>query len=505
MAGAEFRYVQDAASKGSVALSALNDSLTDSAGDDFKSDGILRTITDRYWLRGKADHDFGGNLNAKLDVDVVSDQDYLPEYTDGLLGYTESSTAFVTDFGRGFAAKTTHARTSTAQLVKLWPAMTLGAEVRAINDPTELQSTSHSWSLPSVSFAGSRPLWPTAGSRRGLGSLAAATDLTWDSGYVYYWQDNGLGSQRLDLHPVLKAPLPIAPFLETTAALGLRQTTYQVEDNSTTGPGSGDGLLNRTLSDTTLATSTILMRDFQLSGSRLRRLTHMVRPGLAYTYVPAADQNDLPSLDAVDRIEAENLLTYGLSNDFDVQDAAGASWKLGYARLSQAYDLHAARRDDLAIGERRRTLTDVAFESWLQPLPSVRVIYETTLDVYGDGTTRQQVGASYATPRGDIFLLEHRYDTETIINQLNLDLTVRLTRAWLAQAIVNHSMETDETSDTSLRLLYVPSCWGLALQATTTPDDAYRFTLQFSLEGVGNIIGLSQTMSSSGGWRGIGK
>ncbi len=505
LAGAELRYVHDLGSKGTVALSALNDRLTDSANDDFKSDGIYRTATDRYWLRGKADHDFGNNLSAKLDVDLVSDQDYLQEYKDGLIGYAESAGAFVNEFGRGFEAKTTHARTNTAQLTKLWPAMTLGAEVRGINDPTEVQSASHPWSLPSVTFAGSRPLWPTGSARRGLGSLAAATDLTWDSGYVYYWQDNGLGSQRLDLHPALKAPLRITPYLETTAAVGLRQTMYQVDDNAASGLGSGDGLLNRTLTDGTLATSTILMRDFQMSGPRLRRLTHMLRPGLAYTYVPAARQDDLPSLDRIDRIEAENLLTYGLSNDLDVVDATGSAWKFGYARLSQAYDIHAARRDDLAIDEEHRIFTDVAFESWLQPLPSLRLIYETTLDVYGDGAARQQVGASYVTPRGDRLLMEHRYDPATFINQLNLDLTVRLTRLWLAQAIVNHSMETDETSDTSLRLLYSPACWGMALQATTTPDDAYRVTLMFSLEGVGNVLGLSQTMSSAGGWKGIGR
>lgn len=504
LAGSEFRYVQDRDSRGTVALSYLDDRLTDTPADDFKSDGIFRTATERYWLRGKADHDFGANLSAKLDLDLVSDQDYLQEYSDGIMGYAESAGLFTEDFGRGFAAKTTQARTNTAQLAKQWPSMTLAGEVRAINDPTVISSTSHPWSLPSLMFAGSRPLFGSAGHGRGAtGGLAARTDLAWDSGYVYYWREDGVGEQRLDLHPTIKAPLPIAPYLETSATVGLRQTMYQVDDNSPAAAGYEGGILHRTLSDATLSTSTILMRDFSLRGSWLRRLSHMVRPGLAYAYVPAVHQADLPAVDSDDRIDARNLLVYGLTNDFDVQDASGSSWTMGYARLTHAYDIHESRRD-LAVAEPRRDFTDVILESWLQPLPDLKLIYETAWDVYGEGASNYQLGASYATAQGDSLLLAHRYDPAQVINQLNVDLTVRLARTLQAQAIVNHSLVTDETSDASLRLLYVPSCWGVALQATTTPDDDYRLTLMFSLEGVGNVLGLSQTMSSSSrGWQGI--
>ncbi len=262
LAGAEYRYVQDAASKGTMALSYLDDRLTDTPGDDFKSDGVYRTISNRYWLRGKADHDFGEEVAVKLDLDLVSDQDYLEEYKDGLIGYGESAQQFSEEFGRGFEGKTTHARTNTAQLTKLWPTMALGGEFRAYNDPTALPSTSHPWSLPSLSFAGSRPLLAPRRSRAASAALAdslvAKTDLTWDSGYVYYWREDGVGAKRLDLHPVLKAPLPLAPFLETTADVGLRQTIYEVDGAGSPVDGPSNGNVNRTLADVKLATSTRL-------------------------------------------------------------------------------------------------------------------------------------------------------------------------------------------------------------------------------------------------------
>lgn len=500
-AGAEYRYVRDADSKGTMQFSALQDSLTDTPKDDFLSDGNLRTTRDRYWLRGKADHDFGNNLNAKLDLDLVSDRDYLQEYADGLIGYKESNKGFVEEFGRGFDARTTHDRNNTAQLSKMWPTMTLGGEVRAVNappdPPTTASAPSNPWSLPSVSFAGSRPLFPAAFSQHGPLSWLAATDLTWDSGYVYYWQEKGVGGQRLDLHPVLKTPLRFLPYLETTSALGLRQTMYQVEDNSTTLAADTEGVLNRTLSDAALSTSTIFIRDFDVNGY-FQKLSHMVRPGLTYSYNSATvgNQEDLPSIDtSIDRIGPQNLLTYDVRNDFDVTGADGTAWKFGYFRLSQSYDIRAARQD-LLPGTSRQDFTDIGLESWVQPIPRLQLLYNTAFDVHNDGRNVYDVAVSYASLRGDKLRLDRRYDSLGAINQLNLNMSVYLADRWQAQAVVNHSMALKETSDASLRLLYLPPCWGMALQATTTPDDAYRFALLFSLEGIGNIMGMSETFAS---------
>lgn len=497
IAAVEYRYVQDQNSKGTVAVNYLNDHLTDSAGDDFKSDGIYRTESNRYWVRGKVDQDFNHNVTGKLDVDLVSDQDFLQEYTDGLIGYTEGNRIFANHYGRGLGAKTTQVRSSSAQLNKLWPAMTLTGEVRGVNDSSATSSTSHPWSLPNIAFAGSRPLLSGRSAEDGLRSFISETDLTWDTGYVYYWREDGVGEQRLDLHPVLKTPIPINPYLETTAGVGIRQTMYQVDDSGLTSSAYEDGVLNRTLSDVSLATSTIFMRDFAMDGSRLQRLTHMVRPELGYAYLPAVEQKDLPSVDSEDRIDAQNLVTYGVRNDFDVLGSDDTVWKYGYASLSQAYDIREARRD-VAPAERRRSFTNVLLNTWVQPVPKLRVLYRTAWDVYEDTVAFYQTGVSYSNLRDDKVLVAYRYNGPSDINQLNFNLGVRLARTLKAEAIVNHSLETDETIDSSLRLLYEPECWGMAFQATTTPDESYRFTLLFSLEGVGNILGLSQTMSSSG-------
>jgi len=84
MPGVEFRYVEKASDKGMFSANYLDDNLSDpSETEYFKDTGFTHTNSDRYWVRGKADHIFGDAWHSRLDIDVVSDQDYLTEFKSG--------------------------------------------------------------------------------------------------------------------------------------------------------------------------------------------------------------------------------------------------------------------------------------------------------------------------------------------------------------------------------------------------------------------------------------
>lgn len=123
--GGEFRYVAGLRSKGLLSFSYLRDDKEETLDDDFSSDGVLRTEKNRYWLRGKADHDFGNNLTAKLDLDFVSDQDFLEEFSKGINGFDLSDQQARDMFNRGFQEESVRQRTSTLQVTKNWSAMSL--------------------------------------------------------------------------------------------------------------------------------------------------------------------------------------------------------------------------------------------------------------------------------------------------------------------------------------------------------------------------------------------
>ncbi len=496
--GAEYRYVLDENSKGAFALNYFHDHHQDTPGDDYKSDGLLRSREHRYWLRGKVDHDFANDWHGKLDVDLVSDHDYLEEYDGGMLGYNKSEKRFSQQFNRGFESETTYVRSNTAQLSKTWATMSLNGEMRVVNDTTDTQSTHHLWSLPKLTFAGSYDLLQPQIGSSGLLALAEGTDLVWDSELVYYWREAGVGGQRLDLHPQLKAPLHISPYLETTVAVGVRETLYNVDDNSDVPIGYGNGILTRYLYDFNIATSSIFMRDFDFKKSS-RRLTHMIRPSLSYTYVPYKRQAYLPSMDGVDRIDAQNTIGYGLDNDFDFsgigtnRDSAGR--KLAYTKFYQFYNIREAQRNLSGPDDHRRPFSDISIEAGLYPLNGLGLIYKTNWNVYGNGILNYELTSSYRNEKGDSLNLEYRYYPVMTINQVNANFVKKVTADLETQAIFEHSLSTDETSTASLGVVYNPACWAMEMLVSTATDEDYRFTMLFSLEGIGNIIGLNRTIN----------
>jgi len=498
--GAEYRYVRDEYSKGVFTLSYLHDHLKDTAKNDYKSDGIYRSRQNRYWLRGKIDQDFGENWLGKLDLDLVSDQDYLQEYADGMLGFTKSDLEFRRLFHRGFQSKTTYVRSNTAQLYKGWADMSLNTEVRLVQDVTSTPSTHHLWTLPRVTFAGSHALLQPQAVSTGLRAFAENTDLTWNSEFVNYWREAGVGGRRLDLHPQLKAPLPISPYLETTATVGVRETLYNVDDNSAIPAGYGNGILTRYLYDFNLATSTIFMRDFNFKRYS-RRLTHMIRPNLSYTYVPYKRQNYLPSMDGVDRLAARNIIGYGIDNDLDLspfgEDGRAPSRRLAYSKIRQSYNIREAKRDSRGPLDHHRPFSDIYIEAGLYPINNWSLIYKTNWNVYGRGILNYELTSSYANSNGDNLTFEYRYYPAQTVNQVNLNVTKKLTDTLLAQGIFDHSLYYDETSTASLRIFYHPACWALEMLASTATNEDYRFTILFSLEGVGNIIGLHQSFRTT--------
>ncbi len=326
MPGLEFRYVTNDTDKGMFIGNYLDDPLSDPSETEYYADtGFTHTNSDRYWLRGKADQEFGDDWQARLDLDVVSDRDYLTEFNSGYTGFDASNTRFQDIFGRGFEDKTTDNRTNSMKLLKTWDGISLETNFQAINDVrADKSSPTPLWKLPDINFNGVLPIGET-----GL-------SFNWNSEYVDYYREDGIGAHRVDIHPTISTPIPLSPYLESRAQLGLRDTFYQVEeygdatwDNSNT--------QNRFLGDFEMEVGTTLVRDFALSGDGNRSFSHQVHPYVQYNYIPDVNQDDLPSLDDVDSIDKTNSITYGVDNFFNLL-SNGSTRDLGYAKISQTYE-----------------------------------------------------------------------------------------------------------------------------------------------------------------------
>lgn len=501
--GSEFRYRWAEYSQGVVDLDYLNDRTFDTPQEDYKSDGSLRTTPNRYWLRAKADHDFGNLLLGRLDVDLLSDRDYLQEFNLGERGYDESEQRFQRAFGRGFDNKTNPLRTNSLQLSKFWSAMAVNSEMRLVQDPTETPSAAHLWTLPRLNFSGQLPV--VARSRESAEkspwrSLFPEVELSWESEYLRYWRESGVGYHRGHLSPKLEAPIPLTPYLELVAGVGVDQTWYKVDGAPVADPVFSNDLQSRTLGNLQLAASTTWIREFGLNFEEYRSLSHMVRPSLAYTTVTAKEQTEFPNLDDIDRIAGQRLLTYGLDNDFDLfgqgRDGRDLGRKYANLKVFQSYDL---REEELPLtggGEVGKGWLPVDLELTWNPLARYAVTYKTLIGVHGEGVTRYEVNTDLTNRRNDHLAFGYRYGRVHEIDQVNAGVLVNLSKQVLFGSSIAHSLATDQTVEGMVRLLYAPACWNVELKLATSPDDDYRATIVFSLEGIGKVFGLNQTIAS---------
>jgi LPS-assembly protein len=493
-AGAEFRYMTSYESYGTLAVNYLNDRTVDTFGDDYKSDGILRTNRQRYWFRGKADHTFANGAVGRLDLDRVSDRDFLQEYKKGLIGFKNSNDSFQKFFHRSFQTETMPFRDNSLQLSKSWTTMAVNGELLAVDDAGDNNGEQTSpWAVPRLLFAGATQL------------THAPFDLSWNSEYTYYWRERGSGGHRLDLHPRLIAPLAISPYLETEASAGLRETVYHTDYR---GPLPDDGSqrsqnLTRTMYDIDIRTATTLVRDYHFGRSRANNashsfaaLRHILRPELEYTYIPSVDQDELPQFDETDRVAAVNLLRYGFINHFRLnngQEGASPAREVAYAKIQQYYN----------GDEDRHPFSDLFLRVYLTPVNDLGLYAETALSMYGQGLTYYDVSTSFNYHQQHKLALHYRYlenanvaypyffaePTGDAIRQIDAGIESKLTKKLAAKFNIAHSISANGTVEANLHLIYHPSCWTVELVANQSPDDTSLMAI-VSLEGIGGELKL---------------
>ncbi len=493
VAGAEFRYVRDSGAKALLALSYLHDKLDDSAGindpnlDDYKDDGFLRDESNRYWLRGMMDYDFGNDLMGRIDLDLVSDRDYLQEFQKSAVGFDAGTKALEDMFDRGLMEMTVPFRESRVQLAKSWDSVFLGGEFVGVDDvQDDDRDESQIHTLPHIYFAGN------------FNVPATTLNLLWDSRYDYFRREEGIGGQRFDLNPRLVSPLPFGgSWLEGTVSAGFRQTSYFIEDH---GPDSlswdKDDNQHRTAFDTEINLGTTLSRDYAVNWGSINTFNHSIRPEISYDYMDVGSEDDLPYFDSLDHLSETNKLNYEIRNDFllsGLNDEGNLfSRYIGYFSINQSYNIHEQRRELSSAGDKHRPFSDVRLILDLYPLPNFEARYAATYNVYGKGLNSYDILNRYTGANGDYLALDYRFVKGTEINQLNGSFLYHLTTLWATEGEVIQNLDAGQTVRSSLGIVYQPGCWALKLTAFHTPDDN-QVALIFSIVGLGERIGFGLT------------
>ena len=515
--GVEYRYYLDDWSKGTWMVDWLDDrKIDDGIGDasekwGFEDNGtdILRKNEDRYWLRGSHHQKMPWGVRAKLDVDIVSDQDYTREFRNGFMGWNDSKDFFQEVFSRDLNDYNDPIRTNRLNFNKTWPLYSLNAQLRY-----DLDSRIRNSHKPDVTLQ-QLPIIELDGVKQRISTSPFFYNL--NSQYVYYWrrQDKGTQrqdkqTQRLDAHPRLYLPFQLRPFINIEPSVGVRGTIWR-PDKKEFGPDD-KRYYHRELYDTRLDLFSEIYSVFHTESNTIEAIKHTIRPRIVHDYIPHVDQDDLPSFDSIDRIANRNLLTYSLVNTLTFKTRKKGSFGKSHRtdntnatiidspsnysyndflrfELVQNYDINEAKEKDPD-----RPFSPISARLDLIPGRYISVDADALWSVYDTKFLSHNIATNLWDLRGDELAVEYRYtrdSAETSLNpaqSLSADLSIKVTDRLKVAADYEYNFRDNIRVQTGLGINYKAQCWSIEGRITDRAGVDNTRNLDFEVKV--NLFGL---------------
>ncbi|GAB6096189.1 LPS assembly protein LptD [Desulfatiferula olefinivorans] len=507
MKGLEYRYMQSDTSLGTLMADYLTDRRTDDGSEESTrlwgyDDSVNRPNTKRYWIRTKQNQTLPDGSTIKLDTDIVSDQDYLREFSAMKNGFEAAKDVFTDTFGRDLEEDDDYIRTNSLIYNKRWTSFNFSASTywydhvvnrRTGRDDTTLQK------LPTLDFLASR---------RRLWTTPLYYDL--DSEYTYFFRQDTTErlrtGRRADVYPRLILPMRAKNLFSLESTVGVRNTYWNIDDEDET-QADLNGSHFRSIYDLSFDLSTDFYRIFRIDGDRTDRIKHSITPKLVYAYTPDKDQTDYPYFTALDRIEPESTLTLSLNNILtsrfrdDDPEKPAAKPKYGYRqfcrfKLEQVYDMNEARERDVAQlrnKESREPFLPLYGEILFSPRDYLNLSADASWSHYDRHLTEGNLTASIHDRRGDRLSVEHRYTRDDVtaavddgVKYLRTFAHVVLTDQLAVYGENERNLLDREDLKSSAGVIYTSQCWGVTFDYTHEPGDK-RYTMTFNLSGLGEF------------------
>ena len=501
--GAEYRYVLDEASRGT----AMADGFTDSKIDDgtaaneqwgYPDDDLTRTNTDRYWFRMKHDQLLKYNVTAKIDLDVVSDQDYLKEFQGGYTGFDDTDTYYTKNFGRGLDPVDETVRTNQVSFNKTGNTYSLSADLlwkddvvaRLSGDPDDTLQT-----LPRITYTASK-------------QSLKSTPLFFDANasFVHFYKQEGARASRADVYPRIYYPLNWGNYLSLEPSAGAQATAWYMDTTDST--TLDDRAYYRGIYDAKLDLSSEIFRVFKTGGGD--KIRHTAIPRVVYEYIPLQDQSDLPYFEASDRIPGKNLITYSITNRLTdrtarknrpAQSSGPALQAMDKRRpgvpgdtapapfydydqfcrfeVGQSYDLNRA-----GYGQ-AEPFYPIYGDLELRPVKNLSIKADAEWSVYADHFTSHNIGLGLNNDRKDRLYTEYRFERYTS-ESIYVDLKVKLTSRVEAYSLYERNIQEQTDIETGLGVIYRSQCWFLDFGYRNTANDT-QYTFMINLTGLGGL------------------
>lgn len=476
MLGTEYRIHHEKMGEGIWLLNFLEDQADSS---HLQNKGYPFQETDRYWLRARHTMNLPHHLEMFLDVDVVSDRNFLKEFKAGSVSRMETNRAFRQVSQREILNdETVTTRESNLYILRRWDSAVASVDVRYWNqldrklDETTLQH------LPYVR-ADMTP------SLLGLGSAY----YTLGGSAVHYWRPEGETGLRTDVFPALAHPIQWFPYLALEPSLGLRSTLYQADKAD-----KGAAFESRWVPEARLAASTRLERVYRPSDTLA--LQHVVRPDFSYVFIPDIDQDDLPHFDNLDRIGRQNTVLYGFSSFLTAKRtqtlpngdpyAAYKEWaRLG---IHQAYLMEEPIPKPPIETQPGKRFSDILFSLDLTPERYLNLSYDVTYSPYENRANLHNLSVWLTSLRGDSAQVTYRYRQDMAVDEIIGNMHVQVHPSLSLYALYDYSFDKQESFKQTYGVQYRHGCWGIRLSYREEASEK-EVSLALILVGLGRIGG----------------
>ena len=531
MQGVEFRHTEDASSHGLWQADFLNDNIRASSEsdewEDYNDDGLTRKNRDRWWVRGKYDGWLGSpQWKIKVDLDLVSDQNYLRDFQDGPNGYDNTREEFLDAFGRDIENKDSLHRLNKLYASRSWDRFGVVGLTQYDQNLAYLNGNNPNSENPTTQIL------PELNAFAWQQSLGGGFEGSLDTKYDYFHREYGDSGHRAVLSPELKYPMK-SRYLTVIPSVALQETAYSltsredVGDMTVVGTGGREEVIDTSKIKNGFQTRTTwtggftafseMTRTFDLAQqpkadpslagtSRWTKLKNSITPRLEYSYRNhVTGQEKLPYFDTDDRIEGRNAVTYSLTSVLDrrrdsVVLSPGSDGEpaarvardyLDFLlfRVEQSYDIRESQRLDERDRYERRPFSDIMTEVRVKPANFVEILSRYWFSPYkGDMTQTENSLRFYKDGLGEITvgydflqsLDEYKRTRDDDVSVVRLGGKWNVNETFTLGAKFRHDFVSDRDLERTISLDWAAECYTLHFIYSQRPNDD-RFAVGFDL------------------------
>jgi LPS-assembly protein len=399
-----------------------------------------------------------GEIRLAADVEYVSSRDYFEDFGEVAEEYNKDKAQSVVSASRN------------------WEKLNLTGQVKYTKDLQQSNDLTLQ-RLPEVDLAAVR---------RRLGETPIF--FRFDGASTYFWREEGIKGERLNLRPAVSALLQPGRFIEIVPEVGYRERLYWTSD-------AGPGFEKEGLADFSTRLSTRLSRVYHPQGKVVRKIRHIIEPEILYSYIPPENQDHLPQFDVHDTIGPANKVAYALTNRFTARieppDSEPVYHEFLYLRLSQEYEIRESRRELLDPEDPRHPFSDIRAEMILRPTRQSFVDLDLRYDVNAeeDGLANRiavfNALAGFRDGAGNALALDYRYRREELEY-----LAGKVDLARFKPVYLNYQQRYDLEGGRSLEqvvnLEFRAQCWSIFLTFRDRLEDQ-EYLVTFALSGLGKV------------------